>query len=106
MTEVLRLGEDALCLEDDETSLIAPLITGDLGLLDVARFPGSFGVGVPSPSGLPWILEPLAGMAKASSAVSLGVYPKVAVGFVLTDPELPSTDNIPAESTAVTAANL
>ena len=106
MTEVLRLGEDALCLEDEDTSLIAPLITGDLGRLDEARFPWSFGVGVPIPSGLPWILEPLAGTAKASSAVSLGVHPKAAVWFVLADPVLSSTDNILAESPAVTAANL
>ena len=106
MTEVLRLGEDVLCFEDDDTSLIAPLITGDLGRLDEARLPWSFGVGVPSPSEFPWILEPFAGTAKASSAVSLGLCPKVAVWFVLADPVLPSTDNIFAESTAATAANL
>ena len=93
MTDVLRLGETLPCLDDVEISRIAPLAKGDLGLREVLENASFSGVDDPRPIGASFIEILRAGAAGASSAVSLIECPKVAVWFVLTDPELPSVDS-------------
>ena len=73
---------------------MAPLTKGDLRRRDDPDGFRFLGVGVPSPSGSLFIVTPRAGAADTSSAVSHIRRPKVAVWFVLAEPEVPSSDNI------------
>ena len=70
ITEALRLGEGVACLDEVDTSLTAPLTTGDRGRLVEPGECRSIGVGVPCPSGSFFMLVPRAGAACASECKS------------------------------------